>query len=53
VIFWLEIGIIGESQKQFIRFAYTTNIKYANATQRIPLSTGSVGVLYSSDILEH
>ena len=51
--FLAKMGIIGESQKQFIRFAYTANIKYANATQRIPLSAGSVDVLYSSHILEH
>jgi predicted SAM-dependent methyltransferase len=38
---------------QFIRFARDNEIKYANATKRIPLDSGTAHIVYSSHMLEH
>jgi ubiquinone/menaquinone biosynthesis C-methylase UbiE len=48
-----NLGIINNRQYRFIRFARKNNIKYADATKRLPIKDGSVDVLYSSHMLEH
>ncbi len=47
------LGLLRETQREFIHFAKGASIRYADATQRLPLPTSSVEVLYSSHMLEH
>jgi predicted SAM-dependent methyltransferase len=48
-----RIGASNNPTAQFIRFARDNEIKYANATKRIPLDTGTAHIVYSSHMLEH
>ena len=48
-----RLGVLLPQQKDFIKFARTSEIKWANAAKRIPEADKSVEVLYSSDMLEH
>lgn len=48
-----KIGLLSESQAEFVNFARNSNIKWADATKHIPESDRSVEVLYSSHMLEH
>jgi predicted SAM-dependent methyltransferase len=41
------------SQYQFIQFAKFNHIEFGDATKGLPISSGSVHVLYSSHMLEH
>jgi len=41
------------SQYQFIQFAKFNQIEFGDATKGLPISSGSVDVLYSSHMLEH
>lgn len=43
----------GECRRSFLRIARENNIRWANATKRIPLPGGTVEVLYSCHTLEH
>jgi len=47
------IGVLKPEQVQFIRDARTLDIRWADATRRIPLPDGSLEVIYSSHMLEH
>lgn len=48
-----KLGLLNEEQKQFISTARKSNIKWADATKRIPLPDHSVQVLYTSHMVEH
>lgn len=48
-----KLGFLHWRQKAFIRFASNNNIKYANATRKIPLPDKSVEILYTSHMVEH
>jgi predicted SAM-dependent methyltransferase len=41
------------SQYQFIQFAKSNQIEYGDATKGLPISSGSVDVLYGSHMFEH
>ena len=43
----------GEAQAKFIDFASTHDIRYANATRRIPVAGASAEVIYTSHMCEH
>jgi predicted SAM-dependent methyltransferase len=45
--------LLKASQYQFIHFARSNRIEYGDAAKGLPLSDGSVSVLYSSHMLEH
>ncbi len=45
--------ILEAPQYQFIHFARSNRIEYGDVAKRLPLSDGSVDVLYSSHMLEH
>ncbi len=47
------LGIIKEDQYNFIKFIRSNKIGYGDAAGRLPLSDGSVDVLYSSHMIEH
>ena len=47
------LRLLDGPQKDFIEFAKSSTIKWAEATKRIPEDTNSVSVLYSSHMLEH
>ncbi|MHB1533052.1 MAG: class I SAM-dependent methyltransferase [Acidimicrobiales bacterium] len=47
------IGLISSDQIYFARTVREQNIVFANSIRRIPLSSSSVEVLYSSHMLEH
>ena len=47
------LGLVDKGQFEYIKFALKSNIKYANATVKIPIDNCSVDVLYSSHMLEH
>ncbi len=51
VLNWL--GIVSKRQWEFISFAKSSGIRWADATRCIPESDHSVEVLYSSHMLEH
>lgn len=51
--FLLKVGLLGKAQHQFIQFARANSIEYGNATKGLPISSGSVDVIYSSHMLEH
>lgn len=48
-----KVGVLEASQYQFIHFARSDGIEHGDVTKGIPLSDGSVDVLYSSHMLEH
>lgn len=48
-----KFGLLDSSQMSFIKFCKVNDIKWADATTCIPLSSNSVSVLYSSHMLEH
>jgi predicted SAM-dependent methyltransferase len=48
-----NLKIIGSTQLDYINFSRTNNIKWADATKRIPLPNDSVSLVYSSHMLEH
>jgi predicted SAM-dependent methyltransferase len=48
-----KAGILERLQYQFIHFARSNQIEYGDATKGLPISDGSVDVLYSSHMLEH
>jgi predicted SAM-dependent methyltransferase len=48
-----KVGLINASHYQFVKYARSNEIEYADATERLPLSDRSVDVLYSSHMLEH
>lgn len=54
-LIWLlrKIRFINKAQYQFIQFCRRNSIEYANAAKRLPLPDESVGVLYSSHMIEH
>lgn len=45
--------LINGERMNFIRFCRANDIRWADATRRIPLPDGAVGVVYSSHVLEH
>lgn len=45
--------LISPSQMDYISFCQNSNIRWADATKKIPLPNESVAVLYSSHMLEH
>ncbi|MDD2768313.1 MAG: methyltransferase domain-containing protein [Methylococcus sp.] len=49
----LFLGLIDKSQFEYIKFARSSGVNYANATINIPVKDGSVDILYSSHMLEH
>jgi SAM-dependent methyltransferase len=48
-----RLKLISSHQMEYISFCKTNNIKWADATKRIPLSNGSAEIVYSSHMLEH
>jgi predicted SAM-dependent methyltransferase len=48
-----KASILEASQYQFIHFSRSNRIEYGDVTKGLPLSNGSVDVLYSSHMLEH
>jgi len=48
-----KFRLISPPQLAYIEFCRKNNIKWADATKRIPLPDSSVEVLYSSHMLEH
>lgn len=55
LLFRILVGarMISPSQERFIRFARSNLIEYGEATNRLPVETGSIDVLYSSHMFEH
>lgn len=51
--FLFKCGLLNKKQIEYIKFCQFNRIKWADATKRIPLSSNSVSVLYSSHMLEH
>jgi predicted SAM-dependent methyltransferase len=49
----LKLKIVHGSQYEFMRFARENDLEYADATRCLRVQDGSVGVLYSSHMLEH
>lgn len=49
----LKFRLLEVPQYNFIKYAISNRIAYSDASKRIPLSSGSVEVLYSSHMLEH
>jgi len=47
------LGLLTTQQMDFIDFSRSSNIRWANATKRIPEKNDSVDVIYSSHMLEH
>ncbi len=45
--------VFSKPQLDYINFAYSNFIEYADVTKKIPLPDGSVEVLYSSHMFEH
>ncbi|HCU95353.1 MAG TPA: hypothetical protein DHU96_22640 [Actinobacteria bacterium] len=45
--------VMGEESCNLARVASHKNIRFANASKRIPLATGSVDAVYSSHMIEH
>jgi predicted SAM-dependent methyltransferase len=48
-----KMGIIEDSEQQFIRFARETDIEYGDGTNGLPIQDQSVDVIYTSHVLEH
>lgn len=48
-----NLKIISSTQMDYIDFCRANNIKWADATTRIPLPNDSVSLVYSSHMLEH
>ncbi len=48
-----RVGMIGDSQLNFMRFARRHRVVHADAAKRFPFPDGSVEVLYSSHMIEH
>lgn len=48
-----KAGILEASHYQFMHFARSNRIEYGDVAKGLPLSDGSVDVLYSSHMLEH
>lgn len=48
-----QLGVVEDSQYQFIRFARENDIEYGDATEGLPIQDESVDVLYTSHMLEH
>jgi predicted SAM-dependent methyltransferase len=48
-----KVGLLEQSQFQFVQFARGHSIEYGDATRRLPIASGSVDILYSSHMLEH
>ena len=55
IVVWFarKFGLLSKLQEEFIVFLQQADIKYADATNRIPEHSGSVDVLYTSHMLEH
>ena len=47
------VGLLQPSQARYIAFCRQSQIKFADATRRIPEPSGSVEVVYSSHMVEH
>ena len=47
------LRLIGAQSFEFICFAATHDVQFANATKALPVPTGSAEVLYASHMLEH
>jgi predicted SAM-dependent methyltransferase len=52
-LFLDKLGLLKESQREFISAGRKTNITQADATKRLPFKDKSVEVIYSSHMLEH
>lgn len=48
-----KAGFLSDPQQQFISFIKKGNILWADATKRIPEENASVGIVYSSHMIEH
>ncbi|MGI0025307.1 MAG: class I SAM-dependent methyltransferase [Nitrososphaera sp.] len=48
-----KLGFISKPQQEFISLAKNANIEWADVTKHIPENDQSVGVIYSSHMLEH
>jgi predicted SAM-dependent methyltransferase len=48
-----RVRLVNASQYQFILFARANQIEYGDATKGLPLSDGTVDVMYCSHMLEH
>jgi SAM-dependent methyltransferase len=48
-----KLGLLEDSQYQFIRFARQNDIEYGDATKGLAIQDASVDVIYSSHKLEH
>ncbi len=48
-----KLKLISSTQMDYIRFCWSNNIKFADATKRIPLPNDSASLVYSSHMLEH
>ncbi len=54
-LWWIlgKLNALDPAQKQFIQFARTTQVRYADATRKIPLPDHSAEALYACHMLEH
>ncbi len=48
-----KLGLLGESQKQFVLYAAVHGIRWADVRRHIPMNDNSVAVLYASHVVEH
>lgn len=49
----LKIGLLEAAQYEFIQYASNSSIEFGDATKGLPISSGSIDVVYSSHMLEH
>ena len=48
-----KLGLLSETQLEFINIAMQNDISYANASKHLPHADGTVDVIYSSHMIEH
>lgn len=49
----LKLGILSDKNFKYIKFAREQKIKYLDASKKLPFSSDSIEVIYSSHMLEH
>jgi SAM-dependent methyltransferase len=48
-----NLGALDSPQFEYVEFCARNNIRFADATRRIPVASGAVEVIYSSHMVEH
>ncbi|MEI7837740.1 MAG: methyltransferase domain-containing protein [Planctomycetota bacterium] len=48
-----KIGVLSKEKYEYVQCVRANHIEYADATRKLPVRSGSLGVLYSSHMIEH